>query len=58
MPSTLNISLMALVQKASFSFLHQQSRISWSLPHSTSFRAYSMVALAHHAYAAAFMIWP
>ena len=58
MPSTLIISLMAVVQKASFNFLHQQSRFSSSLPHSTSFRPYSMVALAHHAYAAAFMIRP
>ena len=37
MPSTLNISLMAVVQKASFSFLYQQSRIFSSLPHSTRF---------------------
>ena len=37
MPSALNISLMALVQKASFNFLHQQRQISSSLPHLTNF---------------------
>ena len=37
MPSALNISLMALLQKASFNFLHQQRQISLSLPHSTKF---------------------